>query len=452
MPIFGRRQLDRMLRELEPWLLRSNKTNDLLKRVEHVDPDTSLPAEYELALSWAVSRLASLEIDRPVGGRTPDIWSEDLFADGPVVADIAALSDDAFIGESVMIRAANIINSVCCRFIKGAENHVYYSFQEKIGYLPADRHSNGFTRFSRERCISNDFEMDASFEAALRMWLAGGAPHKTLRWTGPHIDVIMSWIKHVNPKFNTQSTIPASVYDVRTNPLRNVLRKKARQLRGAEDGVRRIIFLGDAGCSILKNLHSGSHGIHSVSGQDIIRTFLAESVVDMVVVFSPQSTHRWHSNHTGRQWQFTTFHRDGAIADDVLNKLQILAELLPPPYLFGEQARSWHQQGMCDPQARGRYLVTTFTSKGGHMTARISARSLQELIAGKISQQQFERWIVGEDNPFRRQLERGCTISSISFEPKHHEADDDYVVFEFSEDPTAASLKAPSQKTDVAEG
>ena len=74
-------------------MARRDKAKDLPKRLENEAPDQALPAEYELALSWAVARIASLEIDKPMGSRTPDISSEDLLASGPLVVDVAVLGD-----------------------------------------------------------------------------------------------------------------------------------------------------------------------------------------------------------------------------------------------------------------------------------------------------------------------------------------------------------------------
>jgi hypothetical protein len=38
--------------------------------------------------------------------------------------------------------------------------------------------------------------------------------------------------------------------------------------------------------------------------------------------------------------------------------------LLPAPYLSGYEARSWHEQGMFSPQARGQYLPTSMVVIG----------------------------------------------------------------------------------------
>ena len=72
---------------------------------------------------------------------------------------------------------------------------------------------------------------------------------------------------------------------------------------------------------------------------------------------------------------------------------------------------------------------------------KISARLLQEYLAGKVSPENFERSAFGERNYFTLWLGQGYTISKTTLEPAGLDKDDDYVVFEFSPDPAASRLK-----------
>jgi hypothetical protein len=143
MPIFGRRQLQQMLDELGPWL-DGSKAKDLLKRLENVRPNQALPAEYELSISWAVSKIATLEIDRPAGSRILDIYSPDLLTTSPVIADVATISDFTLSGSSTMRRACNIINAEADRLLDGSSSHLHFTFREKSGY---ERSRSGETEF-----------------------------------------------------------------------------------------------------------------------------------------------------------------------------------------------------------------------------------------------------------------------------------------------------------------
>lgn len=443
MPIFGRRNLQHMLNELGPHLTRA-KAVDLLKRVENKDPDQALPGEYELALAWAVSKIADIEIDRPCGSRTPDIYSPNLLKSGPVVAEVAALSDDPFSGESLMTRAANIINSVAAHVVRDAPSHLHYEFLEESGFLPADRHSNGFTRYFRRRCITRKFQSDEALEAALRSWLKSPPPTEPLRWRSNEIDVVITWKDWVHPMTNTFSSMPSVTYDLRNNALYERLKAKARQLEGVEDGVLKAIFLGDAGCRLLREPRPIGGG-REVTGEQIIRGFLARNPIDLVVIFVPKRANEytmWQHNNP-RMW-FVYAYSDSISDEAEIEGIKTIRDVLPSPYLHGYQARSWHQQRMLDPQGRGQYLPAKWTGGRGTMRVHISARGLQEFMAGRLTAEQLKHFIVGDHNPFEAALRSGRTIKAVTLEPKGIERDDDYLVFEFGEDPAAKALELPS--------
>ena len=71
---------------------------------------------------------------------------------------------------------------------------------------------------------------------------------------------------------------------------------------------------------------------------------------------------------------------------------------------------------------------------------KISARLLQEYLAGKVSKDEFERLVFGEKNPFGQWLQQGHTISNVKFENAGIDEDDDYVIFEFMPNPSASRL------------
>jgi len=443
MPIFGRRKLQYMFDELGPHLTRA-KATDLLKRIDNEDPDQALPGEYELALAWAVSRVADLEIDRRCGCRTPDIYSRNLMKSQPLVAEVAALSDDPFSGESLMRRAANIINAVAARIVKEAPEHLHYEFLEESGFLPADRHSNGFTRYFRRRCITRKFHADESLERALRGWLKSNPETQPLRWRTSEIDVGITWKDRVHPMANTFSSMPSVTYDVRENALYDRLKAKARQLEGVEPGVFKAIFLGDAGCRLLRDVRPISRG-REVSGEQIIHYFLDRNPIDLVVVFVPKRVDEnalW--NHDNPRMWFVYVYSKSISDESEVEGINTIANVLPSPYLHGYQARSWHQQRMCDPRGRGHYVPAKWTGGRGIMKVHISARGLQEYMAGRLTAGQLKHFIVGDHNPFEGALRKGKTIKAVTFQAKGIDQDDDYLIFEFEDDPAARPLELPS--------
>jgi hypothetical protein len=122
-----------------------------------------------------------------------------------------------------------------------------------------------------------------------------------------------------------------------------------------------------------------------------------------------------------------------------------LISLLPPPRFEGYQARSLQQQAAYRHNARGWYVETRMTLGPSVMTIRISARAVLDLLAGRISLEQFQRFTGLEDKPtqaniFKHRLSQGDILSSARLEPGGVDEDDDWLVLELGRDPSAAPL------------
>ncbi|MGO7755297.1 hypothetical protein ACC817_08245 [Rhizobium ruizarguesonis] len=423
-----------------------SKLKEIIGRLDHADPDQAIPQEYELGLLWAALKISDIEIEKPLGRKAPDFYATDLFPSGPAFVEIAAISDTALSGEPLMRRAANIINNFAV--VKKSDRHLYYQFNEESGYLPAK--NGGFfapTQYYRRRRVTREFNLDDEMRASIAEWLKGKPSSGPLRLTNPSIDVSISWKEYVHPQGNVFSSMPSEAHDVEDNPLFKVLKAKEReQLQATPQGTLKCIFLGDAGCQLLRDLRPISVGARTVSGKQIIEHFLDCSSVDIVCVFSPQkmNRHNYQSFDNPRVWHVTVFDQRG-LPEDEHAKLRTIAGSLPEPYLDGYQARSWHQQGMFHPRAKGQYLPPMWVTKNGIQNMKISARGLQELLAGRLSREEFKRFVA--DNLFERALSDGRTISNITIERKETEEDDDYLIFEFEDDPAARAIKSPEPLT-----
>jgi hypothetical protein len=438
MPIFARRRLQSMLEDLGPRLSATN-ASDLLTRLEHKVTQSSLAAEFELALLWGIGHVANLKVapEFPSSRKRPDALSADLFSSGPAVIEITALSDDTFSGQADMDRAANIMAQFAERVRKGASEHLYFEFQV------ANSHTNGRNR--RIRRVTKDFALTPALEAGLKAWIASPdwPTPEAIRLTDEQVDVVVRWKRFVLPLFRSFSSMPAVAYDLEDNHIFKALCRKEKQLSDVPVGLLKCIFLGDAGCRNLR--HLSPVGVAETSGEKIIHHFLASSKVDLVCVFSPHS-----SNHpaspifTSRFWTATLFDKRRATPASEHNKLAALAEALPRPNLEGNQARALHRQGAFHPQARGQYLAMRVESRRFSMSIKISSRLVLELLAGRISQQQFQDITFGKDkNLFDIQLSRGFTIQSSRIEKAGLDEDDDHLVFDLGHDVAASPLKKP---------
>ena len=101
---------------------------------------------------------------------------------------------------------------------------------------------------------------------------------------------------------------------------------------------------------------------------------------------------------------------------------------------------------MFDPQGKGIYLGCTMTSKSGSFSISISSRMVLELLAGRITQEQFQDFAFGKNqNQFDYQFKRGMTIQTARLEKGGLDEDDDYLVFEMEPDVGAQALRNPKR-------
>ncbi len=434
--------------------LDAGKTADLLGRLRDKRPEQVLPVEIELALLWGLSRLGDVEIEPEWwgGASDPDAYSEALIPGEPAIIEIAATSDDAISGESDMDRIAERIGTCADGVRKGASAHLYFSFAQESGY------ENG--RYFRRRLAPRDYALSPEARALVEAWIRSSpTPSQKLRLVEPGLDVVIEKSAHRQTRFhNTWSAMPPETHSLERNPLFALLRRKAGQLRDAPQSTRRVIFLGDAGSTLLSRI--GAVGEidptgRAVSGREIIGHFVQRyaALVDLVVVFTP-SREQQLVGGTSRFWNMHVFRRPGFNAN--LSPLATLHALLPPPLVDGHSAKSLFRQGMFDPKAMGVHLPPRITgSVGGPMEYKFSARALIDLLAGRVDAQTFVRETGGlalEKNLFAHWLDRGMTIRDARFESGGLDEDDDYLIFTFADDAGARDFRAASKNKSADPG
>lgn len=451
MAIFARRQLQQMLDVIGPRLKRGS---DLLKRLDNTAPNQALPAEYELALGWAMSQVGDIEIEPSVGGKTPDFLVTGLFPGQSAIIEVAALSDEGLSGEASMERTANIVGNFANTVRKKAGDHLYFQFFERSGYQsgPAPGQIWSQSNYYRKRLTSTKFALTDAHKVQLREWMATWPPTTPLRIAGDETALEITWQAYVHPMARVFSSMPSVSHSLTDNPVYKKLEEKERrQVKIAGDGFMRCIFLGDAGCRMLRVPREYDPTNRVVSSENVIRHFLANSSVDLVAVFSPRRRNEnalqphgnprvWHAYYYDRYARPDGFH-DG---------LARVRDLLPKPYLHGYQARSWLRQGMLNPQGRGQYLPAVVMGGRDEMSIKMSARAIFELLAGRMSAAEALNRTTGGENLFELWLKAGHAVSNVRFEPNADGKDDDYVIFEFSKDANASPLvlNMPASKTD----
>jgi hypothetical protein len=443
MPIFSRRTLQSMLNNLGPYLT-ENDAQDLIGRLSKLDdPDQCIPAEYELALSWAVSRVAEVVLQPRCGSRQPDIAADELFPGKKAVIEVMALSDDSLSGESSMRRTANIVGQFAETIRKGARPHLQFNFLERSGHrlyrLKRPRgcwtHSS---RFFRERLTSPKFVLSPSHKLQIQNWLIQTPPNGHVRLQGQGTDLLLSWDERPASYLRVRSSMPSEAHDVRKNVLYRRLEEKADQLKAVADDAMKCIFVGDAGCSLFQDPNATSPW--RVSAGMILSDFIEHSSVDIVCIFSPRRT-----KTDGCQW-FLTYADKLDHDRSFYEKLFLIRTVLPGAYLEGAQARSWVQQGLCDLNKNVPYLPSSFgySQSTEVTTIRVSARAVVDFLAGRITRATFDAEMDGSGRCSLEHLSASNVIRHIGFESKSELYDDDYVVISLAPDPCASPFQIPT--------
>jgi hypothetical protein len=387
----------------------------------------------ELALLWGIKQVSQVQVDPAIPNSTkvPEAYSPDFFA-LPSYIEVTTLSDGKLSGEERMQRAAQRIVEFANTCRAGSGNNFFFNFAERNYWVGNE--------FFREHHIATDFDLTDSMKRDISNWVTAtefATPPLALQSRDISVTIIPKNYRQ-KPGFNFFSPLPSLAYDIEDNPLFAALDAKRRQLSGIPASVLKVIFVADGGSRLLRQLNQRDNLRQYKSGEEIINHFLQKCDIDLVCVFSPERKRRLQSHIDSLSWKVTAL---AGVANAVqsFDNLKKLAQALPKPRFEGYQARTIQKQSGFSPAARGWYLGTTI-GYGGKTTVKISARLLQELMAGKITPEQFQRNAFSEGNPFRKWLDDGYVISGTRLESAGRDEDDDHVVFEFQRDPAAADF------------
>jgi hypothetical protein len=186
-----------------------------------------------------------------------------------------------------------------------------------------------------------------------------------------------------------------------------------------------------------------------VSLDDVVHEFFRQhsSIAFVgVLVFPPSSVHPFEGIVKERRITGQIYQNPRSatpIALDVLLSLinRGLASL-PAPTATPLEALHWISRSA---PHQGQTTGMLVQRGGGHMSVKMSARKVHELLAGKITAQvlfaEYARPGERLDNPFERALNRGFTVEAIKI-TKEPDQDDDLIEIAFGfPDPAISKLK-----------
>jgi hypothetical protein len=427
MALFSRRVLHRVLVENSNLFLTAKQASDLCKLLNTVRNDY-LATEWEQVILNVLSKVGTVSYEPNLGGRRkPDVQfsSTDL----EFVADITAVSDRG-------LNSSNPVDVFQLELARHLRKHnlVNGGFGFRIDSL-ARRGSESKIRLALPKqaefgktIFNTDFR---EFLLAVKAHPENkNEYHVVNRQLGVHIfyhpDETGAWGQYLS--YNL-------AFVVDDNPVFNALKAKGDQLKQVNFQGLRGIFLCDGGCHILRSTRSSQ----SFDTSDIVREFLRQfRSVGFVLVLTVRQEHDF-SLHNVRVLLEPKLYFNRSLRDDhskVSSVIQSLCDLLPRPVDTPERALNLLEfhKGLS-----GRHWGRLTT--GGKV--KISARAVLEMLAGAKSVQEFEKefGMNSEENPFRRMLNSGRLIKSVTIESKPDQ-DDDVAIFEFGEpDPAVGPFK-----------
>jgi hypothetical protein len=440
MAIFSRRVLQGMLDANVRFLTESATA----RHVAGLNAGTpqSLDTEWEVVVLFALARLGTVVHEKPVKtGRKPDVYFR--CSRGKFVGDIATVSDAGVTQrnpwpsfEREFLRCAREVG------LSGA------GFDVLVG---ARVEGSGRSR-RVVLALPSAAQMRKSVEREFAAFLGeiGAAPRQVRqhRYHTELVDLTVTF-DPARPHFASGYRSYDLPQSLTHNPLYLALKRKADQLRGLREPT--VVFACDGGSV---SLRSPRALVETVSTAQIIARFFSEHRIAAVCTLTVEDRPRRPLQLAQPPVLKSAVHfnprqRTAPWLKDVLSAL---AEGIPAPERRAENALSY----LAVPGRRhsgdsfwGGYTVTD-------NTIRLSARSVLELLAGKVSSEELQKahgFIPWQGrravNPLAAFLSAGRSITGARIE-RVEEEDDDWLVLEFGDpDPAASPFRVPSPTTPL---
>lgn len=453
MAIFTRRRLQAMLDELAPFLS-EGKARDMVARLnKDSDVDQALPAEIEVGLTWALSKIGKIEIEPDwwPDGHAPDVITDAILG-GPLAAvEIVAFQDRSLLKEAHMEQVASIIMQMANKIRRGVGEHLYFEFHAELRWV-----SGMPTWFLG---VPEVYKSSTYTQEVMSDWIKSGRfVDQRLLLSEGELRVAISYKRYKpSPGHRCTSKMPASVYSQNDNPLFKILRRKLNQLRAAPIGMARFIFLADVGSQLVSRLgkEAGMDALRrKFNGSEIIFEFLKRygNDVDGVVTFSPKDTSDSRNFHYAwmppeRYWEICFFGTNAQPTPP--QALGSISSVLPAPRYDGITARDRFRQGRTRYSGKGQYrgMSITMGAPQGKYQIEMSVRMFLDLLGGRLEREKFYEYMGEDGNIIKHWLDLGFTMQGVKILHGGLDADDDTLVLEFSDDPAARQFHMPVKKS-----
>jgi hypothetical protein len=441
MAIFTRRNLQAMLDHLAshlPFEARSKLARELDQRSR-----SALGFEWETALLFGFSHIGKMEYETGAAtGSRPDMtFTEASETPMRFTADIATVSDESLDKQNSVTRLSLALIRLRQKFkltgstrfvVKGSTEGPHYRDRKMHLLLPPP---SEFEKMVRTHIVP-------LFERIRREKLSKAG----VTISEPGVELSVSYDAAARYGSGSYPAYTAA-YSLKRNPVYAALKGKAQQLKkSGREGVLGI-FLCDGDCTLLKNIQG--HGDAVGLDQVIAEFFRLFSSVGFVVTLTISSQSASPFTAPVKQFPMTRRVRvnpnsknpvDRTALESLVNRALIH---IPAPTASPKDAVYWIDNGD-DHQGEPIHKISY---RGSFMSQsfKVSARKIQELLAGQMTPEQLCNEYTTPnapfENPFLKALRCGLSIQSVNLTPVP-EADDDLLEFRFGPDAAVQKFTA----------
>jgi hypothetical protein len=441
MAMFARRSLQRLLDALKETL--SLAACVKLAHELNRQNTSALGFEWELALLFALSRVGSItyEAESHPGPRRPDItFAEE---DGPIrfVADVTMVSDAGLEEENPVMRFSQSLHRLKRKYrLPGSLNYHVAAVTDGPTY------HNRKTRLKLPKLSEFDTFLSEHVGPEFQRIADEKRTNASIKVDEPGVEFSVTYDETQRHSGGGYPAYTAAQSRTR-NPVYTALKAKTSQLKKSGATDPRGIFLCDGGCALLSK--TGRQHMQVGLDEVIAEFFRQNSSVAFVVVlgFPPSRVETFTGivkelRITGQL--YSNPRATNALPDRELIELinRGLAQL-PQPAATPRDALHWIGRAA----AHEGQTYNTVHYSGGFMTEsiKLSARQIQEVLAGRTTAQelfsQFDNPGRPFRNPFEAALRQGLTIESVNL-TKLADADDDLLEVRFGlADPAISKLR-----------
>lgn len=428
--IYGRRNVHRMLAKLAEFL-DPIRVRELEGKLETESGQTRA-AEWEVAIGFALSHAGKVgDFDQP-SGRNPDyIWTP---GDLPIVVEVTTLSDVALHDQNPVRQFTSELYRVATKLGVAKYGTLNYSFGslEDGGRVavavPAKKEHVSFFSRPATKAFFEQIKQQPDHQHTYT-FVERGAESSITYLPGQGRFSSTSYRSYTAPQ------------TYRHNPVFNALKKKEKQIRDSETKHPAILFICDNDCDALRQAHTSTAG-DRLGMRDIVGLFLngqrLHKLGDLIwkqgISAQANRVHAVIWISVKENWmpfthssaltlsphiEYADYAEPYLRSDEFLGKLNQALSSLPAPQQTPRNAGVVRRY----PAHYGRWKMSA-------MELSFSALTLQKLLIGEISHEEFSRAHPELMAQLKRFSDQGMMLDFASIQPCDHE-DDDWISLRF---------------------